>query len=141
MARNPVLTAFLLCSTTATAAVAPTKSFDDGQAAIAAAKAKDTLCLPRSPGGKVAARFDPDLTDDSTQIVETASVDSSGNMHFAYWLVKNGLASGKISTLNNPKLPKIRQQYVSGNLTEGLMGIWRYVYEQGSNAFFTSCHF
>jgi len=141
MARNSVLLAFLLCGAAATSAMAKAKSFDDGHAAIAAAKAKDTLCLPRSPGGKVAARYDPYLTDDSSQVVETASVDARGNMHFSYWLVKNGLARGYISTPNKPKLSEIRQLYNSSNLTQGLIGQWLYVYEESSKAFFTTCHY
>src|SRR5262249_35858574 len=59
----------------------PSQSSEDG-AILAAAERKTTVCMPRAGGGYVASVYDREMTGSGDAIVETASLDSKGQLRF-----------------------------------------------------------
>jgi hypothetical protein len=59
----------------------PPKNPED-QAILAAAQRKTTVCMPRAGGGYVASIYDSELTGSGDAIVETASLNDKGQLHF-----------------------------------------------------------
>jgi hypothetical protein len=117
----------------------PSHSPED-QAILAAAQRKTTVCMPKVGGGYVASVYDREMTGAGDAIVETASLDDKGQLRF----MNSKVYPGEIAwTSVSARLARseVEDGFKAGKFAKNSTDLWGRTYQNGTQAFFATCHF